>query len=94
MTDETRTILRIAQMLLPIVEQVRPAIEKACDKITCGVGETPTGEGRLVENGIAVGFGASATLNGIAIGRRVHAQPGMICIDIAWLRDVVKAHSV
>lgn len=44
---------------------------------------------------LRVGYGAhtgdhqSGGGDGIAVSRRVHASSGMICIDVAWLREIV-----
>lgn len=66
---------KVAATLVPMLEQIAAAI-----LVAAGV---PAGQ---EANGIRMGSGSVALGDGIAIGPRVQAGPGMICIDLSYLR--------
>jgi len=79
-----------------IVKEILPAAE-ALDRVVrqAAMPSSSTLAGivtALYPNGaVAIGYGTSASGNGVAVGRRVHAGPGMVVVDLDWLRQVAAA---
>lgn len=85
-TDREK-MLEVARQILPLMAQLRSAVEEVAGKSTW----TLENEGGIVQHGITVGHGCKCAGDGIAIGGpRAQAAPGMVVVDVAWLKRALE----
>lgn len=80
----------VKPLLPPLPDRVQENVRKWTQTRVPELVQAVRGAFSGVGGSVAIGHGASAEGDGIAIGRFVHAQPGEIVVDLEWVRDQVE----